>query len=148
MACVVAAINRGFVVRWLAPTLADVRHATVALDCAVRDAGRPVIFVGVIPVDSDPPAPATRHALDAALAHACATCESVHFIVEGDGFRHAVLRSILAANILATGRRGMVFVSSDVAGAIARVPPARRLELGAIMTLAAARNLVSMRWTA
>jgi hypothetical protein len=40
---------------------------------------------------------------DAGLAILCNNCEAVHFVVEGTGFKHTILRAILGANILAGG---------------------------------------------
>jgi hypothetical protein len=81
--------------------------------------------------------------MDAALARACADCESVHFIVEGTGFKHTILRTILAANILASARRGKVFVSSSAEEAVSRVTAEKRMEFVTALMLAGARGLVT-----
>jgi hypothetical protein len=143
MSCEIATINRVFIVRWSEPTVEDVKRVLDTLNGAQRAAGRPLIFLAVIPAESAPPPANVRKAMDGALARACADCESVLFIVEGTGFKHTILRTILAANILATGRRGKVFVSSCAEEAIDRAPPEKRMELATALMLAGARGLVT-----
>ncbi len=80
--------------------------------------------------------------MDGALTRACGDCDSVHFVVEGSGFRHTIMRAILAANIFAGGRRCKVFVASSAAEAVRVATTDTRKELAAAMTSAGARGLV------
>jgi hypothetical protein len=142
MTCAIATINRAFLVRWSEPTMQDVQRVLAELAKAQSAAGVPLYFVAIIPQDSAPPPADVRKAMDVALARACDTCASVHFVVEGEGFKHTILRTILAANILASGRRGKVFVASSAEEMVEKSPHETRMELAAIMMLAGSRALV------
>jgi hypothetical protein len=142
MSCEYASIDRVFFVKWSEPTMEDVARVLAELDRATRKASKPLIFLAVIPEDCVPPPPFVRKALDRAMARTCVICDSVHFIVEGGGFKHTILRTILAANILATSRRGKVFVSSSAEEAVDRAPEGARVELASAMMIGSARGLV------
>lgn len=143
MSCEFASINRFFVVRWSEPTVEDVARVRAELDRATQVAGRPLVFLAVIPENTVPPAANVRKAMDGALARSCSICDSVHFIVEGGGFKHSILRTILAANILTSGRRGKVFVSSSAEEAVGRSPADRRMEFTTAIIVAGTRGLVT-----
>ncbi len=142
MSCEFATINRIFIVKWNEPTLDDVARVLAAHKRATQATGRPMIFLAVIPEDTVPPPANVRKALDDGLPSLCADSEAVHFIVEGTGFKHTILRAILAANILAGSRRGKVFVASSAEEAVCKAAPAARMELTNALMLAGARGFV------
>ncbi len=99
-------------------------------------AGEPLLYVAIIPEDCKPPSAPVRRALDEALVVVQQHSEFTYFVVEGTGFRHSILRTILAANILATGKRGHLKVESSLESVIAKCASPHRQELTRAFTAA------------
>jgi hypothetical protein len=142
MSCTIDRFSRVFFVLWHAPAVEDTRRVLEELEKAHRSVGRPLIYVAVITEETAPPSDATRRAMDEGLRRAYECCETLHFVVEGHGFKHTILRTILAANILATGKRGRTFVDASFEEAVARAPDAVKQELAAATRYARLRGLV------
>lgn len=144
MSCDILTIDRTLVVRWMVPTLGDVRRLLVEVDRATTTVGPTLLFLGIIPLESTPPAAEVRKAMDHGFAHACTVCVSLHFLVEGEGFKHSALRAILVANIMVSGRRGKAFIASTSQGLVSGAPtPETARQLAIVLARARAQGLVA-----
>jgi len=80
----------------------DVDRIRLATEAAFTRMGGPVVYVAVIPEDVPPPNAQTRTALRAGTDHGRSRCLSMHLVIEGEGLRLALLRSLTAGMMLAT----------------------------------------------
>jgi hypothetical protein len=116
-------VSNAFVVTWKRPEMNDLRELKRALELARSQHERPMVYVAVIPVDSEPPEDPVRkemmRTMDGMLEH----CSTMHFVLEGTGFKHAMARSALSGILLVSGRRGRVFVHRTLAEAIQQAEP-------------------------
>jgi hypothetical protein len=93
-------------VRWVercraADIDAIVEHLDEAAIAAAQE-GEDLIYIAIIPVDCAPPDSEARAALREGTLRATEVCRSVHIVIEGQGLRRALIRSISAGLLLAT----------------------------------------------
>ncbi len=115
---------------------ADVEAIRVATEDAHREVGGNLVYVASIPVGVPPPDTKTRTALRAGTEHASQRCASVHLIIEGQGLRRAIIRSVSAGLLLAT--RASFLVHTDATQALRAA--GERVPLDVEKVLAAAKD--------
>ncbi|MGH1340932.1 MAG: hypothetical protein ACRBN8_05240 [Nannocystales bacterium] len=81
----------------------DVDRIRIATEAAYREMGGPVVYVAAIPEDVPPPDAETRAALHAGTEHGRTRFATMHLVLEGDGLKRTVIRSLTAGMMLATG---------------------------------------------
>lgn len=108
--------------RWLrAPSVVEVARVTSDVEKLGRRLGVPLVCIGIVPGEVDPPGDDARRRMLADLEKLMRVSESVHFVVEGSGFKHVMLRSVVTGLILVAGRRGRIFVHLSVEDALREV---------------------------
>jgi hypothetical protein len=103
-----------FFVRWVAPKTADV--AKVAADFfKAHDAfGKRVVYIAIVPEDCEPPDDNVRLAMTRGRDEVLPYCESMYIVMEGSGFRNAILRNALATMQLFGRKRDQVHIHRTV----------------------------------
>jgi len=80
-----------------------------------RDAlGRPVFYIAIVPEDCEIPDDAARKAMTRGRDEVLPHCDSMSIVMEGSGFRNAILRNALAAMQLFGRKRDRVQVYRTV----------------------------------
>jgi hypothetical protein len=110
VSCVIQVIRPVFFVRWLKPQLADLALLSTRLEQAHEANRSPVIYVAIIPEDCSAPNDVMRKRFADTMVEVLGHCQTMHFVMEGQGFKSAILRSALAAVLLVRGQRNKVFV--------------------------------------
>ncbi len=134
-------------IRWVEAVEANnVPEILRELHAAHEGVGNDLVYVAIVPVDCRPPDSAARDALREGTDRAVEMCSSVHVVIEGSGFRRAMMRSISAGLLLATRRGGPGFqIHETVDRALASASKVldfdsaevlRRAEAAGILTLA------------
>ena len=147
MSCAIEFLPPVFFVRWKVPELADIRRIVTQLTTAHQSLGRPVFFISIIPGDSNPPDDRMRQTFienkEGVLAH----CRTMHFAMEGEGFKHSILRNALATVLLFRGQRNRLFVHRSLSEALIsanqQAAPKEKFDVAAISRKAEAANLVT-----
>lgn len=111
-------VGNAFVVVWGTAKLDDLGAVMESVRATRRSAQRPLVYVAVIPPGTDAPDDETRWAMMDGMEELLQHCSSVHFVVEGDGFRHVLHRSALSGVLLIGGKRGRVFVHRTTRAAL------------------------------
>ena len=147
MACVIRFLRPVFFVRWIAATIADIPVIDRELDAACTENGGPVVYVAILPEDATPPDDRTRTELIKTMQDVLSRCESMHFVVEGSGFKHAVLRTSMATILLVRGQRAKVFVHTKLEDALSsasnRASPKLKFSASLILRQAGESGLVT-----
>ncbi len=99
--------------------MSDVLPLLRAVQKATAKVGAPVIGVSILPEDSPPPTDDVRKAMARSMEDMVSVTDSLHFIMEGDGFRHSIGRSALATILLFSSNRKKIFVHPSVQVALA-----------------------------
>lgn len=118
MACSTLTIEPVYVVRWDKPELQDLRRIDFAIAELHKQLGKPCVYLAIVPENAETPSNEVRSAMIAGMTPLLEHCESIHFVIEGAGFKHTVLRSALAGILLVAGRRGRVFVHTSAQEAV------------------------------
>jgi hypothetical protein len=115
MSCVTASVGCVYFVRWvLRPEVEDMR--LIVREVAERHEAlcRPLTYVAIAPDTSQPPDSAARSQMPSLMNAALLHCDTMHLVFEGVGFKHSVMRSVMAAVFLAGGKRDRVRVHARV----------------------------------
>jgi hypothetical protein len=94
-----------FLVRWTQPRLADVPRVTAEFNRAYETVGQAIPYFAIVPQDCESPDEATRKSMVKARDAVLDRCVTMHLVMEGEGFRVAILRNALAAMMLFGGKR-------------------------------------------
>jgi hypothetical protein len=133
MACSTITIESIYAVRWDNPEPQDLRRIDFAIAELHKKLGKPCIYLAIVPQDAETPSNEMRSAMIAGMTAMLEHCESIHFVIEGSGFKHTVLRSALAGILLVAGRRGRVFVHTTVQDALQAFAAHAKLEPSSIL---------------
>jgi len=115
MSCETASVGCVYFVRWIhRPEVDDMRRIVRELRERHQALGRPLTYIAVAPDSSEPPDSAARSHMPTLMNEALLYCESMHLVFEGVGFKHSVMRSVMAAVFLAGGKRDRVRVHARV----------------------------------
>ncbi len=118
MPAIVRFIRPIFFVRWLDPKGSDLEGVQVELEAACGRHGGPVIYVAIVPVECTPPDEKARAGFVATMREVLERCETMHFVMEGQGFKNAILRTSLATVLLVRGQRAKVSVHNSLEEAL------------------------------
>lgn len=99
--------------RWLAVTRPDVEDVVEWIRDVTERQNRKVAYAAVVPVDSKPPEPDGRRALMEGHQSIADMCTTMRVVILGRGMRQAIIRSISAGIMLASGLRGKGFEIDD-----------------------------------
>jgi hypothetical protein len=138
MACVTTAVGCVYFVRWQCPEVDDMRLIVRELAARHREAGRALTYIALAPESSEPPDAAARRHMPILMNQALQYCEVMHVVMEGVGFKHSVMRSVMAAVFLAGGQRDRVRVHArveDIVHAKASVEVSQALRILALRGL-------------
>jgi hypothetical protein len=95
-----ALIDPVLFVRWrLQPSVEDIARLRHVVRRSSEKVGS-LVYIAVIPVGVPPPLAPARDALREGLPEVRQLCASLHLIVEGEGVRRTLLRSILTGMLL------------------------------------------------
>ena len=94
-----------FFVRWIAPVASELAGVTAEFLSHTKAEGGPLVYIGIVPEDCAPPDEATRRAMVKERDAILPQCVSMHIVMEGSGFKHAILRNAMAAMQLVAGKR-------------------------------------------
>jgi hypothetical protein len=119
MACQVRFLRPVFFVRWIDPQVGDVRDIERELKTSHERQGGPVIYIAIVPAECKPLDEKVRTAFINRMQEVLERCETMHFVMEGQGFKNAIMRSSLAAVLLVRGQRTKVFVHKALEDALA-----------------------------
>jgi hypothetical protein len=136
-------IDRVHILRWTDPQLGDVARLVLEIEQARTKVGAPLFGIAIAPVDCPPPSDEVRAAMGKRLKDILEAAESLHFVVEGAGFKSAAVRGIMTAMTMFTSARGKFFIHSTVEDALRGI--AHRLTMGvpAILRAADLENLLT-----
>lgn len=110
MGCITGVVDNVFFVRWRETiTVADCENITKVVEQLHAKVGKPLVYVATVPMDTPPPDGDARNAIKDGTEHVTQYCSSIHVVIEGEGMRRALIRSISAGLLLATGMRGKGF---------------------------------------
>jgi len=129
--------------RWLAVTRPDVEKVVEWIGKAHNRHGGPVSYIAVVPVDSTPPESDGRRALMDGHQSIADLCTSMRVVILGTGMRQAIVRSISAGIMLASGLRGKGFEIDDrFESAVESVSQVSSPTRNAIMTTALEQGII------
>ena len=110
MACLELFTPPVLIVRWQERCEAgDVVQIKAWTEAAYAKHPEGLIYMAIIPLDCAPPDGDARAALRAGTEHASKHCKTVHVVIEGQGLRRALIRSISAGLLLATRKTSKGF---------------------------------------
>jgi hypothetical protein len=102
---------------WLRPDVADFARVAREITDARLRAGQAVVYLSLLREDTAPFDEPSRLGLLTHVGEVLDRCTSMHFVVEGHGFRASAHRSMVAGILLAK-RRGHLFVHGSVPEAL------------------------------
>jgi hypothetical protein len=114
-------IHRIHLVRWSTPVLADAADIVKEIKGARAKVGRPLIGIAIVPTSVSPPEGEVRRAMIGGMNPLIESCESIHFVLEGSGFKNSILRSVVTNILLLAGKKGKVFVHGTLQEALEAV---------------------------
>jgi hypothetical protein len=139
--CVIGNVH---IVRWMrAPSLEDVQTVTRDVEKTALSLGRSLVCIAIVPNDVEPPSDDARKRMLGDLDRLVAVSESIHFVIEGSGFKHVMLRSVVTGLILVAGRRGRIFVHSTFDEALREAAPVLSLPIVDVVAAAKTHGLVT-----
>ncbi len=110
-------------VRWeQSVTTQDVQEVENAVKEAYNQVGPRLSYVAVIPSDVPPPESSVRDALANSSKRVSSLCSSMHLVIEGQGFRRAIIRSIITGIVFITRSDFEVHTSLNDAISAAKIP--------------------------
>ena len=90
--------------------MTDIAQIKSRLAQAREQEGRDLVYIAIAPEDSAAPEEPVRKAFMNAMEDVLNYCQTMHFVMEGQGFKHSILRNALASVLLVRGQRTKVFV--------------------------------------
>ena len=129
-------------VRWQTRCdVTDVERITEAIESASDSVGTDLVYIASIPVGVPPPEHDARAAMRIGVEHASQRCASVHVIIEGQGLRRAIIRSVSAGLLLAT--RASFSIHTDAEEALHAVSQGIPFELPQVLAIAREKGLIA-----
>lgn len=129
-------------VRWQSRCdVADVERITEAIESAYETVGTGLVYIASIPVGVPPPEHDARAAMRLGAEHASGLCSSVHVVIEGQGLRRAIIRSVSAGLLLAT--RASFSIHTDAEEALHAASQSIPFEFRQVLAAAREKGLVA-----
>ncbi|HEY1955563.1 MAG TPA: hypothetical protein VGH28_08120 [Polyangiaceae bacterium] len=127
MSYVTTFVSPIFFVRWTAPSADELPDVTAEYLEHRRRLARPLAYVAIVPEDCAVPDDVTRRMMVVERDKVLPECLTMHIVMEGGGFKHAILRNAMAAMQLVVGSRDKKVVIGrrleEALAAIAKVVP-------------------------
>ncbi|HEY2365516.1 MAG TPA: hypothetical protein VGH87_03980 [Polyangiaceae bacterium] len=138
-----ALIGNAFVVRWKrAPTVIEVNNLLREVVQAARGQ-KNLLCMAIVPGTVNPPEDEARRQMMANTEKILAVADAMHFVIEGSGFKHVMLRSVVTGLILVSGRRGRIVVHNSFDDAARAAGPSLTVPVAQLVSTARAQNLSS-----
>jgi hypothetical protein len=148
MSCATGLVPPVFFVRWETPQITDIIRIKTELAKAYDANHGPVIYVTIAPEDSAPPDEAMRKGFVDSMEEVLKYCDTMHFVMEGQGFKHSILRSALATVLLVRAQRTRTFVHRSLDEALAAANRASttglKIDIPSVIRQAMAKGLVTV----
>ncbi len=139
-----ALMGNAFVVRWQrAPTVMEVNALLQEIIAAAAAHDKPLVAIAIVPGSVNPPEDEARRQMMTNTEKILAVAEAMHFVIEGSGFKHVMLRSVVTGLILVSGRRGKIVVHNSFDEAARTAGPSLTMPVTNLVSLARAKGLVS-----
>lgn len=135
-------MGRLHVVRWATPVMPDVDRILKEVQQAFETAKNPLVGISIVPADAEPPRDDVRAAMTRNMDALLKCSEYIYFVMEGSGFRHSIMRSVLAGLLLFGGKRGRIGVESDIDLAVQLASKRVGLTVPTILKEARARGVL------
>lgn len=136
-----ALIERVLIIRWGTPQLEDVA-AVLREAKAAKESKGTVYGLAIVPSDVEPPEDSVRKAMVASMDELLESCDSLHFVMEGSGFKHSIMRSVLSGLLLMAGKRGRIYVHDTVDAALVAIGTRIKVSSDTLRRLARAKGLL------
>ena len=138
-----ALIGNALVVRWnrtpnaidLNVLLHEVMHA--------GESQQNIVCMGIVPDTVNPLEDEARRQMMVNAAKIFSVADAMHFVIEGTGFKHVMLRSVVTGLILVSGRRGNIAVHSSFEDAARSAAPSLSVPVAQLVSSARAQKLIS-----
>jgi hypothetical protein len=109
--------------------------------------GRPCFFISIVPEDSKPPDDRMRQTFADNMENVLGHCRTMHFVMEGEGFKHSILRNALATVLLVRGQRNRIYVHRSLGEALIianqQATIKEKFDIGTVTRKATAANLIT-----
>ena len=133
MAYLSALVGRTYVLRWLTPPdLQDLRTLGPEIADYRKRVGEPLVCLSILPNNLSPPEADVRREMETLTKIWMNTCEVIHVFVGGEGFKPAIIRSIVSAFALATRKRGLVQVHGTLEAALSKIAESAPADIAAL----------------
>lgn len=143
MSVVTGFIAPVYFVRWIVPTVDDV-DKIIAEAKGLRREHEGLYYVAIIGKDVDAPGDDVRTAMRRSIDALLESCETIHLVIEGKGFRRAAMRSIGTSIFLLSRYRGRTFAHDSVDDALRRIGKDAVPDPRVLLQAAAGRDLLSI----
>jgi len=144
---VAAFIRPVFFVRWNAPKIADVARVAAEFFKAHERFVQPIVYMAIVSEDCEPPNDAVRMAMTRGRDEVLPFCRSMHLVMEGHGFRCAILRNALATMQFFGRGREQVHIHRTVDEAMVKIvrgcPAESKLDPRIVLAKARAMGILS-----
>jgi len=107
-------LGRLHVVRWSTPAMPDVDRILQEVVHAHKTVKDPLVGISIVPAEAEPPPDEVRAGMSRNMDALLKCSEYIYFVMLGSGFRHSIMRSVLAGLLLFGGKRGKIGVESDL----------------------------------
>jgi hypothetical protein len=139
-----ALIGNAYVVRWQrAPSVMEVNELLREIIAAASSHGKTLVCIAIVPGSVNPPEDEARRQMMANTEKILAVAQAMHFVIEGSGFKHVMLRSVVTGLILVSGRRGKIVVHNSFDEAARAAGPTLSMPVTSLVSLARAKGFVS-----
>lgn len=118
--------ERLHLVRWDNPTSHDVERVFAEVKALHGQRRCPLILIAIVPPDTSPPDGDTRKVMTQQLTPMLEWSESLHFIMEGTGFKNSILRSATTNVVMLAGKKGKITIYKTTEEAFAALEPRLR----------------------
>jgi len=138
-----ALIGNAFVVRWQrAPTVNEV-NTLLREVMSAASTQKTLVCMAIVPGSVNPPEDEARRQMMTNTEKMLTVAEAMHFVIEGSGFKHVMLRSVVTGLILVSGRRGRIVVHNTFDDAARSAGPTLSIPVATLVASARARGLLS-----
>lgn len=148
MGYLAATIGRVFIVRWRGFELGDLAHVRREIAEARTVVGKPLVYLSLIPGDSRTFSAEERGTLLAFVTDIFPDCESVHHVIDGEGFMSSARRSIVTNLAIRTPHPGAFSTYATLEEAIDAIAPIVGIPQDELTRQALARNVAFRRRSA
>lgn len=121
MTYAISRVGRVFAVRWSETTREGVEAVATEARGYHRQLGQPLFYLSVTGEECKPPTDDARQALVDSAKSLSDICEKLFVVLEGQGFRGSVLRSVLASLMMLSKMRGTIEVAPSIDEALSQI---------------------------